>query len=50
LSPLDEARTLIVGYHPDAEDFIEDLARGLLEEQAIQDISLLVLVPAGFFV
>jgi len=47
LSPLDEARTLIVGYHPDAEDFIEDLARGLLEEQAIQDISLLVLVPAG---
>ena len=47
LSPLDEARTLIVGYHRDSEDFIEDLARALLEEEAARGIRLLVLVPAG---
>jgi hypothetical protein len=47
LSPLDEARTLIVGYHPDSEDFIEDLARALLEEKAAQEIRLLILVPEG---
>ena len=47
LSPLDDARTLIVGYHPDAEDFIADLARALTEESTLREQHLLVLIPQG---
>jgi hypothetical protein len=47
LSPLDEARTLIVGYHPDAEDFIADLGRAFIDEPQLSQQRLLVLVPQG---